>query len=362
MGWVRPSGFAPRCLVVVEDHLHHVTEILAALAAADPVLTAWVTVVCLDRPGPDTAAAVRRWLEMYPAVQVASAPAESGLPAETAARWLPLDPTVFTSASRFCATVGGFLRPGGLLLQDIQLSTLRFIDQERWWESIVLANAVRGQFADSGDGSRRPPVCLFLSNKRSYEATFGGDLLDAGFDPRRDVLPKNDPDRPVAPVVRSVLARAFPRRLRIAGVEAAVPVADHEGDRREIEAELDLVLWCGEATLDLGGRLLAGLLTDKRGRSRLTLRADSQEAVSWRALVDDRLAAGPGVPVVEVGHRVAPAGASGAELTNAAARHAHELRTRLGDRERTALLTVDRAYRLSERLGVGMVPALNSLA
>jgi len=346
MSWVRPSGFAPRCLVIVEDHLHHVTEILAALAAADPGLPAWATVVCLDAPGPDTTAAVRSWLEIYRGLQVASAPGEGGLSAEPAARWQALDPAVFTSASRFCSTVGGLLRPGGLLLQDIQLSTLRFISEERWWESIVLANAVRGQLSD------RPPSCLFLSNKRSYEVTFGGDLLDAGFDPRRDVLPKNDPDRPVAPVVRGVLTRAFPRLLRIAGVENAIPVSDHEGDRREIEAELDLVLWCGEATLDLGGRLLS----EKNDRPRLTLRADSQEAVSWRALVDDRLASGPGVPGATIGRRVAPAEAAGAELTNSIARHIHELRQRIGDRDRTALLTMGRAYRLAERLGVGLVP------
>src|SRR6185369_14348183 len=165
MSWVRPSGFAPRCLVIVEDHLHHVTEILAALAAADPGLPAWATVVCLDAPGPDTTAAVRSWLEIYRGLQVASAPGEGGLSAEPAARWQALDPAVFTSASRFCSTVGGLLRPGGLLLQDIQLSTLRFISEERWWESIVLANAVRGQLSD------RPPSCLFLSNKRSYAAT-----------------------------------------------------------------------------------------------------------------------------------------------------------------------------------------------
>jgi hypothetical protein len=357
MSWVRPSGFTERCLVIVEDHLHHVTEILAALAAAEvwlPIgLLEQTTVLCLDLPGPDTAAAVRRWLEAYPGLQVAAVAAETDLPAVLRSRWSPLDPAVFQSPSRFCTTAGGLLRAGGLLLQDIQLSTLRFLPEERWWESIVLANAVRGQLSDTPERPRRPPACCFLSNKKGYEATFGRDLLDAGFDPR-DVLSKDDLGRTVVPLVRETLARAFPRILRTAGRggrPAAVPVADHEGDRRDVEAELDLVLWAGETTIDLGGRLLA---TDTE-RPRLTLRADSQEAVTWRALVDDRLTGGPGVPVTEVGRRVAPAGAAGAELTNSAARHAHDLRKRIGDRERTALLTVEHAYRLSDRLAVGRV-------
>jgi hypothetical protein len=344
MSWVRPAGFSERCLVIVEDHLHHVTEILTALAVADPALPSQTTVLCLDRPGPDTTAAVRRWLEAYPGLQAAAA-GEDDPPAALRTRWAPLDPAVFASPNRFCTTVGGLLRNGGLLLQDIQLSTLRFIPDERWWESIVLANAVRGQLS-------RPPTCVFLSNKRGYEATFGRDLLDAGFDPR-DVLAKSDLARTVVPLVRTTLARVFPRALRIAGEAAAVPVADHEGDRRAIEAELDLVLWPGEATIELGGRLFAA----ETERGRLTLRADSQEAATWRALIDDRLAGGPGVPVLDVGRRVAPAGAAGAELTNSAARHAHDLRKRIGDRERTALLTVEHAYRLSERLGVGVVEA-----
>ena len=51
------------------------------------------------------------------------------------------------------------LRPGGLVLQDIQLATLGFIPPDRWWESIYLANTVRGMFAEN------PPTCRFLSNK-----------------------------------------------------------------------------------------------------------------------------------------------------------------------------------------------------
>ena len=78
-----------------------------------------------------------------------------------------------------------------------------------------------------------PPACRFLSNKRGYEATFGRDLLDAGFDPR-DVMDKSDLRGMVVPVVRSYLSRAFPLVLQIPGAPDAA-VAKTEEDRREIE-------------------------------------------------------------------------------------------------------------------------------
>jgi hypothetical protein len=199
MTWVGAAGFARRPLVVVEDHLHHVSELLETLAEADPSTLERTTVVCLDRPGPDTTRMTASWLAAHPGLQVAAR--FEGDPAP--ARCLGLDPAVFEEPHRFCKAVAGLLRPGGLLLQDIQLATLGFIPPDRWWESIYLANTVRGMFAGN------PPACRFLSNKRGYEATFGRDLLDAGFDPR-DVMDKSELRGVVVPVVRSYLDRAFP--------------------------------------------------------------------------------------------------------------------------------------------------------
>ncbi len=161
MSWAGSAGFARRPLVVAEDHLHHVTELLEALMEEDPSLLALTTVLCLDRTGPDTTRLVDRWLAAYPGLQVAA----SLGPGERNPRRAPLDPAVFESANRFSKAVAGMLRPGGLLLQDIQLSTLGFIPADRWWESIYLASTVRGIFAEN------PPTCRFLSNKRGYEAT-----------------------------------------------------------------------------------------------------------------------------------------------------------------------------------------------
>ena len=329
MTWVGATGFARRPLVVAEDHLHHVTELLAVLAETDPSILALTTVICLDRTGPDTTRLVDRWLATYPTIQVAAS-VDSGVGR------VALDPAVFESANRFCKTVTGMLRPGGLLLQDIQLSTLGFIPADRWWESIFLASTVRGMYPEN------PPTCRFLSNKRGYEATFGCDLIDAGFNPR-DVMDKRELREMVVPVVRSHLERAFPFVLEIVeGPPSAV--AKTEEDRREIESELDLAVWCAGPAVEIGGRLLTG---------RMAFKAGSQEAVTWTELVEDRFQGGEGVPVIDVGQRIAPEGAGRAEITNLAARHIHGLRSRLKDGG--AIVTAHHAYRLAEGLRIGRV-------
>lgn len=346
MSWVSAAGFTRRPLVFVEDQLHHVGELLAVIAEGDRPLLAHVTALCLDRPGPDTARCVERWLNEYPEIQIAASADGVAIP-----RLRPLEPAVFASSSRYCKEVAGLLRPGGLLVQDIQLSTLAFLPEDRWWESIFLASTVRGMFAT------QPPAVRFLSNKRGYEATFGRDLLDAGFDPR-DVMDKSELAATVIPVVRAYLDRGFPWRLRFAvpGESGGSPleraVAGGEGNVREIEDGLDLVLWLKGGAVELGGKIVGG----EGERRRLTLRPGSHEAKSWTDLVEDRLSGGAGIPVTDVGRRVAPEGAGRAELTNLAARHAHGLRSRLS--APGALLTLDHAYRLEAGLAVGVVRPL----
>jgi hypothetical protein len=341
MTWFGETGFARRPVVAVEDHLHHVSELLDALAA--PGLLEQVTVVCLDRPGPDTDRAVERWLAAFPGLQVAASWDGPAPPADP--RFLPLDRALFEDSNRFSRAVAGLLRPGGLLIQDVQLSTLRFLPADRWWESIFLASTVRGMFAD------RPPACRFLSNKRGYQATFGRDLLEAGFDPR-DVLDKSELSSVVVPVIRSFLERSFPLVLRFALGKEEEPqtraLARVEPERLEAERELDLVLWSLDPVVELGGRLIEG-----PPGSRVALKPGSQEAATWAGLLEDRLAGGDGLPVVEVGRRLAPEGAGKAEMTNLAARHLHVLRGRLTDGG--AIVTLHHAYRLSDRLRIGRV-------
>jgi hypothetical protein len=320
-----------RPIAVVEDHLFHVNELLQALAAEAPELLPHTAVLCLERPGPDTTAAVERWLAAWPGLRIAAA-VPIGSQATT------LDSQVFTVQTAYCRTLAGMLRPGGLLLQDIQLATLAFVPADRWWESIYLAATVRGMFAS------RPPVCRFFSNKRGYEATFGRDLAEAGFDPR-DVIEKGDLKQVLVPTLRSFLSRRFPWRLET-GDEKDVAVGASEDDRREVEGALDLVAWiAADGGLELGGRAVAG-------ERRLRLRPGSPEAETWTGLIADCLASGEGLPVVAVGERLAPPGALRAEATNVAARHLHLLRSRLADGG--AIVTARHAYRLREGLRAGM--------
>jgi len=326
-----------RPLAVVEDHLFHITELLQALAAEAPELLPHTAVLCLERPGPDTTAAVARWLAAWPGLRVAAA-----VPPGTLESAVVLDPQAFTAPQAFCRVLAGMLRPGGLLLQDIQLATLTFVPADRWWESIYLAATVRGMFPS------RPPSCRFFSNKRGYEATFGRDLAEAGFDPR-DVIEKGDLKQVLVPTLRSFLARRFPWDLETAFGGTTLAVGATDEDRREVEAALDLVLWSGaDDGFDLGGRAVAG-------ERRLHLRPGTSEGETWRALIADDLAGGEGVPVVSIGERLAPAGALRAEVTNAAARHLHLLRSRLTDPG--VIVTARHAYRLREdvRAGLGRV-------
>jgi hypothetical protein len=335
-----------RPLVVVEDHLYHTAELLGALAAVRPDLLAQLTAVALDRAGPDTDAAVADCHRRYPAVRIVAA-------ASAAAERLTADDTRDTAS---CARlIARQLRPGGLLVQDVQLSTLPFVPADRWWESIYLAATVRGLFAD------RPPQVRFLSNKRGYTATFGRDLAEAGFDPR-DVMDKAALDTSVAPTLARLFDTAFPMALTASLRSSPAASSDgaladagcrawrasaHDAERRELAARLDLLLWIDATGWELTGRLIA---RDASARG-LPLRP-GHEATTWRALLDDRLDGGDGLPVIGVGERIGPDGVDRAEATNLAARHIHTLRSRL--RDAGALVTAHHAYRLRDNLDVAI--------
>jgi hypothetical protein len=332
-----------RPLVVVEDHLYHTVELIAALAKLRPDLVAQTTAIALDRAGPDTDAAVADCRRQHPALLVVAAVAGR----QDVKHLTTADTRDLAACARLIAR---HLRPGGLLVQDVQLSTLPFVPADRWWESIYLAATVRGLFAD------RPPQVRFLSNKRGYTATFGRDLAEAGFDPR-DVMDKAALEPSVAPTIVRLVESAFPMALSVA-LAGALPGAPterhrgrastHEAERRELSSRLDLLLWIDPHGWELSGRLVE-LDPSARG---LALRPGSHEAASWQALVTDRLDRGDGLPVVGVGERIGPRGVDRAEATNLAARHVHTLRSRL--RDAGAIVTAHHAYRLRDDLDVGL--------
>lgn len=331
------DGLHRRPLVVVEDHLYHIDLLLDLLQRHEPSLASRLTVVCLERAGPDTQAAVVRWAKAHPQVQVL-ADAEPASPQ----RHRSLPHAVLGSANAYARTLAELLAPRGLLLQDIQLQTLRFVPADQWWETIYLANTVRGMFAE------RPPQCVFLSNKRGFHATFGKDLLSVGFDPR-DVLHKDEVPQALVPLLRRRLHDAFPLSLHASDREEPQWLTRDPEELPQLSARLDLVVWEDRAAkLALSGRALRG-----SGADRLELPAHGHEALTWRALVQARLEGRPGLPTRTLGERVAPELALPAEQSNAAARHVYALRRRLKDAD--GLATIDHCYALAPELAVGWV-------
>jgi hypothetical protein len=332
-----PSGFERRQVVSVEDHLYHTTELLQAMARACPDLLPWTTVCAIDDPGPDTASAIAGWLDEYEGIQIAARVDPGELPPGHARRVFPIGASDLGDPSAFAKMAVSLLLPGGVLVQDVHLSTLHFIPADRWWESIYLAATVRGIFA------KHPPAVRFISNKRGYAATFGRDLMDAGFDPR-DVMDKAEIEAVVVPSIASDLNARFPLELTSSLGSRPVPVAAHDDARQEIEKDLDLVEWDVSGRVELAGRLLS---------SPVTFRTGSNEAITWQRLIDERLGNGAGVPVGEVGQRLAEEGAERAEISNLAARHIHALRARLSSP--SAIVTAHRAYALDPVVTVGRV-------
>jgi len=324
-----------RPIVVVEDHFYHTVELVGALAAARPELIAQTAAIALDRAGPDTDAAVADCRRHHPGLLIV-APVAGPPDVE------PLAAEDLRDAAACARRIARHLRPGGLLVQDVQLTTLPFVPADRWWESIYLAATVRGLFAD------RPPQVRFLSNKRGYAATFGRELAEAGFDPR-DVMDKAALEASVVPTISRFLDAAFPMALSTS-LAGGGPwrASSHDAERRALASRLDLVLWIDPNGWELGGRLVAHE-PSARG---LTLRPGSHEAASWLALVTDRLDRGDGLAVIGVGERVGPRGVDRAEATNLAARHVHTLRGRLRDAQ--AIVTAHHAYRLRDDLDVAI--------
>lgn len=316
-----------RPLVVVEDHWYHTAELVAHIAGARPELVDQIAAISLDRPGPDTDAAIADCRRDHPALLVVVPDAADLKDPSAAAR-----------------LIARYLRPGGLLVQDVQLSTLPFVPADRWWESIYcVAATVRGLFAEQA------PEVRFLSNKRGYAATFGRDLAEAGFDPR-DVMDKAELGTVVVPTLVRYLDTAFPMQLstRVSSQRSSWRVSLHDAERRALSSSLDLLLWIDPHGWELGGRLVK-VAPPARG---LALRVASNEAESWLALLTERLDDGSGLSVVSVGERVGPPDVDRGEATNLAARHMHTLRSRL--RDGGAIVTEDHAYRLRDDLEIGI--------
>ena len=331
--WIDASGDAPRAIVVVEDHVDHLESLRRVLERVEPRLLAQTTFLCLDRAGPDTDRMLALWREHSPSLRVLAATNAA------AAGHAALTPEVFGSHGALAATMGRALRAGGLLLQDVQLETLRFVPADRWWETVFLAQTVVGRWSED------PPQVRFLSNKRGYQATFGSWLLDAGFHPR-DVLDKDSLEEQVVPVIQRVFTRRFPWSLELRdedGVTQRFPARGTDAERSALGQSLDL-LWVEHENGDgeLRGRCCGAPTLFERGRV---------ERPTWQALFAAVFEGTESPGTEELGRRLAPEGALGPEISNAASRHMGRMRDKLS--ERTAVETREHRYRLRPGLRVG---------
>ena len=317
--------------------MYHSGELLEAMARSSPELLPCTTVCAIDDPGPDTSSSIAAWLRKFDGIQIAARVEPGEIAGDLAARVLAIEPGQIGELSSFARLAASLLLPDGVLLQDVHLSTLPFIPADRWWDSIYVAATVRGMFP------RDQPAVRFVSNKRGYTATFGRDLMAAGFDPR-EVMDKAELEDVIVPSIARDVAARFPLELTASDRPGPRPIAASDGSRRAIEDALDLVEWDVSGRVELGGRLVAG---------GVTFRSGSNEAITWHRLIADRLADGGGVPIQEVGERLAEEGSDRAEISNLAARHIHALRARLSNA--AAIVTVNRAYRLDGSVSVGRV-------
>ncbi len=339
------NEFSSRPIVVVEDRVYHISELLGTIQRNAARLLSHMTIVCLDRAGPDTDAAILEWLKGYPGVQIASRLNQRDLFSTAGKQIEPLFDEVFTSQNEYCKKIASLIKKRGLLVQDIDLESLKFIPRERWWDSTMLASTVRGI------AGARAPKCAFISNKRGYEATFGSELLAAGHDPR-DVMNKYEMERVVVPFLDRHLNSYFPWHLNwldAAGIKNRCLINSDDAEKRNVESELDIIRWPEkDQSIELGGKAFS-----PSKKSSIVLTADGNEALTWSGLIHARLQNQEGVEVQTVGQRVAPQGALRAEVTNAAARHIHSLRKRLTNPQH--IVTVQGHYRLADELAIGMV-------
>jgi len=186
--------------------LYHTTEMLETMARTAPALLGWTTVCAIEQPGTDTTSTVDGWLRRFDGVQIAARVDPDQFAKEHAGRLFAILPSHLVDVPSFARMVASLLLPGGVLVQDVHLSTLHCIPSDRWWDSIYVAATVRGMFP------KRQPAVRFVSNKRGYTATFGRDLMNAGFDPR-DVMDKVELERVILPSIARDIDERFPLEL-----------------------------------------------------------------------------------------------------------------------------------------------------
>ena len=213
---------------------------LEAVERVSPDLLPCLTCCAIDQPGSDTTAIVSDWLERYGSLQVAACVEPSDVSADLGARLIPIEVRHLSELSSFTRLVASLLQPGGILLQDVHLSTLRFIQPDRRRESIYVAATVRGTFA------RKPP-----GSAVSFEQTrLHGDLRTRSDGRRvrpREVMDKAELETVIVPSITRELRARFPYHLRTPDRDRPTPVGSDADARQDLDSQIDVMLW------DIGG-------------------------------------------------------------------------------------------------------------
>ena len=321
-------------------------RVLAALHAARPDLVSCITVVALEGAGPDTDATVGEWLDRYRG----AADRRAGRPRAIACAAIAASD--LADAAAYARLVARLLRPGGVAHPGHAARDV----------VVPAGGPLVGVDLSRGHGPRhlrrRAPTVRFLSNKRGYSATFGRDLMEAGFDPR-DVMDK----AAIATHRRAGDRRALRSHVRAAARRLAVVTAAAGAGRWRpakpsaaiSKPTLDLVLWIDGARAPSS----AAVSSTRRRRARRSRRAARR--IARNRDVDDAhrgsaVTARTACRSSRSAARIGPPDAERAELTNLAARHLHTLRGRLNDADAIVTAAMPIELRRAQRVSAGMRP------
>jgi len=285
-------GFAPRPVVVVEDRYQHLIKLAEALQTHAPRVRGRVTYVCLQ-DGPDTAAEVERWLtqrDLDLQVAVLEDSLAAGLFNKHPKQLRLLPPQVCLSPDwdSYSSSLEQLVRPGGVVLQDVELSPLEFA-RGRPWLSVRAAGTVQATFKAR---KKDPPILWFMSNKSIHFASLKDALLSVGCDLSRQFFDKKKETWSLIAAAIASHCDRFPLLwLETSRGEQRVIGVD---ERQDVCSELDIVVWLG----GFGKCIVEGRLFDK---SIELERGTSNQLAAWVHLVRARIEGRDGVPTIVFG-------------------------------------------------------------
>jgi hypothetical protein len=278
-------GLQPRPLVFVEDHVRHVVELCAALAANEILAGEFLgrcTIVLLDAPGPDTEFEVVRLLLTYPMLQVVAGPFGEPLrpclhelecgrqcpahlldthtsallalqnrlaPQSLSPRYCDLAERSLQDEPAFARLLDQLIRPGGLIVCDIELLTLPFAQgasRALYGGARAASIACRRQMEPEGSCTQEVAQLLIVSNREKFGARIDKALAECGvYVGRDDIFRKSDDLSDIASRIRDTLRERFPWSLRMKHPRDGALVAHPVGrqDRALIDSALDVVIW-----------------------------------------------------------------------------------------------------------------------